>query len=83
MAQGICFYDRKHQFWTGTFIDTTHADAIKECLRLAREISAPNPLPPDGDIVAVDFVIDQQATARIAGSSSAMESFEEWLKKKN
>jgi hypothetical protein len=85
-ADGICFYDRQHGFWSGSFVDSTHDGAVQMCLQAARQLAAPQSLPADGDIVAVNFVVNQDATRRILGDSSALESriptFEEWLKKK-
>ena len=85
MAHGICFYDPKWKFWTGSFVDSTHDGAIQECLQLAKQLAAPNPLPANGDLVAVNFVVDKAATQQILGSSTALESklpsFVDWLEK--
>lgn len=67
MADGICFRDRKWGLWTGSFVDASHDMAIKECYRLAHKLSGA-PLPADGDIVAVNLVVDEDATIEIMGS---------------
>ena len=39
MASGIAVCDDRFGIWTGTFVDAEHPAAVKECWRLAREVS--------------------------------------------
>jgi|CXWL01.1.fsa_nt_gi hypothetical protein len=66
-ADGVCFYDSKWGFWTGSFVDATHEEAVNKCISLAKEL-ADGRLPPDGDVVVVSFVVDEVATQRILGA---------------
>lgn len=69
-ADGVCFYDPKWGFWTGSFVDATHEEAVNQCILLAKELAGGR-VPPDGDVVVVSFVVDEEATQRLLGARVA------------
>jgi hypothetical protein len=60
MPHGVCFYDDKYGFWTGTIVEWAGEPTIKECVKQAMEIA-------DGDIqslqngmvLPVNYVVDK------------------------
>lgn len=66
MAHGICFRDDRFGIWTGTFVDSTHPEAMEECIQLAYEVlGEEEELPPDAHMVAVDLVVNERETDRL------------------
>ena len=72
MSLGVCFYDDRYGFWSGTIQEGSGDASIQACIKDALEVSYGAALPPEGMVLPVNYVVDKNEEQQVVAKGAEM-----------